>query len=252
MNTLFRYPSAKIVNLALLLCLLCLVSEQCFAQTDSTWRFQKRGQAHVHYRKFAFPPKALLIQLRSEKRRIDYFENRNDLTNAQRVKKDAAEVRTVMTNDFRDHFTFCPVYYFIDTNAELVRQQKFDGVLLDAFGKPADKAVISPGDTQYYIVYYGYPENEKTESPVTREATYKYGSGDVMDKGLIFLDYRYQQRDYYFIVTNLREYFMRYLDPNYEFYSRKFDMEYRPMAKRYNADLATKFNGKPKANTSED
>jgi hypothetical protein len=82
------------------------------------------SENNIHEHKFEFRPKALLVQLRSEQSRIQYFETQNDQQNKEQVTKEDAKVRRVMINDFKDHFTFCPVYYFIDTNAKLIKEQK--------------------------------------------------------------------------------------------------------------------------------
>ncbi len=205
----------------------------------------------VHRRKLEFPPKALLVQLRSEQSRIKYFESHYDNTDAERVRNEAAKIRSAMIHDFRDHFSFCPVYYYIDTNAQLIKEQKFNGVLFNADGITAKNIVISPGDTDYFIVYYGYPENENTELYVMPGAGYKYGSGNVMGRGLIFLNYKYEQRDYYYIIHNFRSLFYRYLNHDYEFYSKKFDMEYRPKAKNYNDALYEYYGAENKNDAAE-
>ncbi len=230
-------PAIKpVFSIAVFLC----VINACFAQ-DTSRNGEIVSTNDVHRRKTEFPPKAILVQLRSEQSRIQYFTSRHDQKRTEQVIKDAETVRKVMTNDFKDRFTFCPVYFFIDTNAKLVTAQKFDGVLFNADGSPAKSLAISQGDTDYFIVYYGYPENEKTELKVMPGATYKYGSGNVMGKGLMFLNYNYEQRDYYYVIHNFRPLLYRFLNHNYEYYSKKFDMEYRPFAVRYNEDLLREF-----------
>jgi hypothetical protein len=46
-------------------------------------------------------------------------------------------------------------------------------VLFDADGAKLQNIVVSPRDTDYFIIYYGYPENQKTELKVPN-ATYEY------------------------------------------------------------------------------
>ena len=58
-----------------------------------------------------------------------------------------------------------------------------------------------------------------------------------MGKGFIFLNYKYEQRDYYYILHSANT----QAKPHYEYYSKKFDMEYCPRAEHYNRNLLMQY-----------
>ena len=193
-----------------------------------------------HWKKTGMRPKAILVQLRSEQSRIEFFTEKKQLREANRVKREAAIIRKVVKNDFEENFSFCPVYYFIDTNLEMIKKQQFEGVLFTADGLPMKRNILHPGDTNYFIVCYGYPE-EQMELDAMREEYPDISSSEVMGKGLIFLNYKYRQVDFY--------YHFGYSDlfnppnPRYAYISMEYDMEYFPFAGKYEQDLEETFNG---------
>lgn len=191
----------------------------------------------VHRAKLKYQPKVVLVQLRSENRKIEYVTKHNPNL-LPRIKKEAAKIREVTINDFKDRFTFCPVYYFIDTNADLIKERKFAGVLLDTAGKPVSNPIRNPLDTNYVIVYYGYP-NHSLPAPGTPAYNHENAPKDAMGKGLIILDYKYRQIDYYYRL----EYWLLFSPPNrkYGFNSKKYDMDYFPFARWYNRALMVNF-----------
>ncbi len=219
-----------------------LISNVSFAQYNSgVGNLIPTLKGH-HWRKTALKPKVLLVQLRSEKSRIDYFEKNKKPYKAKKVKREASIIWKVMKNDFEENFSFCPVYYFIDTNAELVKKQLFDGVLFTAEGIPMSRNIVSPGDTDYFIVYYGYPEEQMDLDAMPEEYnTLDMGNGEVMGKGLIFLNYKYRQVDFYYRFA----YYDLFVSPDhrYSYKSAEFDMEYYPFAAEYEESLQEKYNG---------
>lgn len=227
-------------NIAVMLILLVSITNTCLGQEEKHHERFVVANKEYHSHKTSFPPKAILVQLRSEQRRVQYFLSSRQFYEARQIKKDASIVSKVMKNDFEDHFTFCPVYYFMDTNAHLVKKQHFEGTLFTAEGLPISHCVIHPGDTNYYIVYYGYPE-EQMQVDATTNMDFNIGNGEVMGKGLIFLNYNYRQKDFYYRFG----YFDLFhkLNPRYEYRSAKYDIDYFPFAAEYQQDLDEAFNG---------
>jgi hypothetical protein len=177
--------------------------------------------------KLKFPPKALLVQLSTESRKIANCLSVGDTNTANRIRKEAWQIRKVTANDFSSNFSFCPVYYFLDTNAEKIKNQYFDGVLLNSDGSLAHDIVLQPGDSNYFIIYYGHPNNQGYD-----------GAWTGMSNGLIFLNYQYNQVDY-FHVFRYASIFRRQSEDFYE--SKKYDMEYYPFAALYDNLLNKKF-----------
>ena len=102
-------------------------------------------------------PKAVLVQLRSEHNRMEYLVKTRSYKDLEKLKVDAVNVQRAMINDFQDHFTNCPVYYYMDTNAPLIQKKIFDGILLNADLTPAKNLPISNAGSDYLVAYYGYP-----------------------------------------------------------------------------------------------
>ncbi|MBS1780590.1 MAG: hypothetical protein JST70_14770 [Bacteroidetes bacterium] len=98
-------------------------------------------------------PKFVLVQLPTESRKINWFSKGSNKTLVASIKNDAAHVREAMISDFSDHFDAVPVYYYIDTNATLIKEGKFNGILLDKNMKAVTNAssMVQP----YQIIIYG-------------------------------------------------------------------------------------------------
>jgi len=201
-----------------------------------------QGEKMNHNQKLEFPPKALLVMLHTEKNRIKYFKDKGQTALANLVLKDAEHLANITINDFSSHFDFCPVFFFLDTALDAIKNQQFSGNLINSDGSLVASSIINPGDTNYFIVYYGNPENNKTSLWAGNDAEYRYGSGNVTGKGLIFMNHHFVQKDFYAVIVNFRPYLYKLIDPNYEYYSKKFDMEYRPLAARYNKELHAKYS----------
>ncbi len=102
-------------------------------------------------------PKAILVQLRSEHNRIAALAEAHRNRELEMVKEDASRIMQKEIADFKDHITYCPVYFYIDTNLYLVKNRKFSGVLFNADSTPASNTGLNDTSKDYLIVYYGYP-----------------------------------------------------------------------------------------------
>ena len=172
-------------------------------------------------------PKAVLVQLRSEKRKIDYFKKAGDGKEVEQVEKDVQGVNDAMVSDFRDNFNLCPYYFFVDTNIELIKEKKFDGVLLASDMKPATNLVVNEKSKDYYIIYYGQPEQE------TIGQNGEMASRTLFGAGLVVTDYTYTQlhRPVFFYVYNNRGYYgFHSKKGKYSYSSKKYNIEYYPLA----------------------
>jgi hypothetical protein len=229
----------KTIIVCIVLLLAVLSNRSCYAQFNSMGGSLIPAHKGHHWRKTAFKPKVLLVQLRSEKSKIDYLTQHKQFREANKVRKEASIVRKVMKNDFEENFSFCPVYYFIDTNSDQVKKQEFDNVLFTADGLPMKNNILYPGDTNYFIVYYGYPEDQMEIDANPDEYDY-VGNGEVMGRGLIFLSYKYQQVDFYYRFAYWD--IFKKPNPRYSYRSADYDMEYFPFAGDYEKDLQDVYN----------
>jgi hypothetical protein len=171
-----------------------------------------------------YAQKAVLVKIASQKSRIEYFEKKGDTKNAKALRNDAIGIRKVTIADFQDHFTFCKVYYFIDTNLQKVLDLKFDGILLDKDLKPTDPVIVN-GETDFLIVYYGTPD----DAYVNQIDSTSYLSIRYPNDGLVVLGHdlkRVKGLDH-FIFYNYP--FRRKMKP-YFYTSKHFTLDYKPMA----------------------
>lgn len=135
-------------------------------------------------------PKIILVQLFTYQRRIEHFNKLHQPEKAKQAKTDADSVIKKMVMDFSDNFSYCPVYYFIDTNAKLIREKKFKGIILDKNLQPVD---IDPGK-EYQIVLFGFPVDMISDVQTGNDDYYDtdYVIGDSKQK-LVVLDGNYKK-----------------------------------------------------------
>ena len=194
-------------------------------------------------------PKAVLVMLSTENRRIEFFKSMHDRSYLKAVIRDAEEIRTVTMNDFTDNFKACPVYFFMDTLQNEILAKHFAHNIF-SFSKQKGvqfSDIALPQDL--IIVYYGRPVASKEVvepnapflAPHTSEELKLKDTGlkqdlygfDPQCNGLIICDDSLQQLDFVchlvyrklLHITGIRK-----EDPKYNYVSKKFDMQYYSMA----------------------
>src|SRR5579872_5967407 len=139
-------------------------------------------------------PSAVLVQLRSEHNRIEALKKARMYKELAEVEQDAKEVQSRMIMDFQVNFKYCPVYYFMDTDADLIKEKIFDGILKNADGSPAKNLVIDKSSDNYVIVFYGYSvDDARGNFMVADSAKYPVNSGEPAGKGLVINNDKFQQ-----------------------------------------------------------
>ena len=182
-----------------------------------------------------YRPFVVLVQLRSEHNRIAAMTRDRRYKQLEEVIHDAIAVRTAMINDFKDRFDDCPVYFYMDTNAYLVKEKKFAGILLDTNLDPIKNIIIDSTSNDYLIAYYGYPvEQSRLTNVVTDESKYSVGEETPMGKGLVILDDKYRQVNYFYKLGYDALFIKRKVNHKYYFFSKNFDMEYYTFAGLFN------------------
>lgn len=160
----------------------------------------------------------ILVELKTETNRINYYKNTNP-AEVPVIEKDAARVRELTILDFKRHFNKYPVYYFIDTNLNDVIQKKFQQSVLDSNMQP----VNLPGSSHFKIVYYGYPQND---SGAGSAKDFAYDNTERAGKGLVIMTEDFKYYDY-IMGHGVSD------DPRiakYCFSAKKYDIEYAPLA----------------------
>lgn len=211
----------QLIGLVVLLSLACPVEAKA-----QEMKWETRGY---------YKPKAILVELRSQQKRIDYLEKSNRRNEVEQLAKDIDGANRAMINDFKDHFRFCPVYFIIDTNVDKIVAKRYSGVLLNSDMQPVDAEVMNKVGDDFFIVYFGMPMREKegrhTEQELPRS---QYGQGLVLNdhKGKQLLSpfqfYYYSNRRYYGVGSANRQY-------NYG--SKKYNIEYYELAADLSAGL---------------
>lgn len=127
---------------------ICLASP-AIAQSKRPTLRQLKLEAKKH------PPKAILVEIFTRKRLIEYYTNSKQTKKLEALKQDIEGVKKAMVADFASHYNYTPVYFFYDTDADAIRDKKFEGVLLDKDLNPVKNIVLTSADTAYFIVYFG-------------------------------------------------------------------------------------------------
>ncbi|MBX2907013.1 MAG: hypothetical protein KF744_13295 [Taibaiella sp.] len=152
----------------------------------------------------------------------------NDEAAMAQLDKDLHGVFRAIRNDFRDHFTAYPVYFFIDTNLASVQHNHLDGVLINADDEVQRHNPIK--GKEFQIVYYGYPKAR------IRRTGYLRSEGDDADfdthfgKVWVVCDRDMNQVSYSKPRPILSPQADAIGDARYKYTSPKYNIEYRASA----------------------
>ena len=169
------------------------------------------------------PPPFLLVQLSTGSNKIDYLTRQGNVEALEIATKDIDNIIQRMVLDFNENFSFCPVYYFYDTNLHYVLEKKFEGILLDNDLNRLNTLNLPEHDSNYFIVQYG-----------RRNSNEEWNSNTlvVYDWQLKPLPYPVPETFYVRFYTRTNG------DPKkYTYNSSKFELRYTPMAGAYHATL---------------
>jgi hypothetical protein len=189
-------------------------------------------------------PSAILVQLNSEHNRIEALTRSRQYKKLEEVKQDAAEVIKRFKLDFHDHFNYCTVYYYMDTNIALIKKKMFDGILMDSDGLMVKKPVINSKNEDYFIAFYGYPVSQPSNSEIqTDTSLYQYDPQQPFGRGLVILNDKFLQVTYYYKL-GLDEIGLgkNKSIKKYSYRSRNFEIEYYPFAYLFNKNLKERSN----------
>jgi hypothetical protein len=188
---------------------------------------QSNAQGQIIRRRHAVgdekPPKAILVELSTFQNKIKFLQQKGNTGGVVAVGTAAKKVDDAMMLDFANNFESCPVYFFLDTNAQKVREKKFKNVLMSADGRFVGDTTL----VQYNIVYYGYPVPNDNNPAV---------------KGLVVLDSAFDQMQApYPYFTPTLKYSTLGGSAQYVYETDKYGIEYYPGAKKLSAALLRYF-----------
>jgi hypothetical protein len=182
-------------------------------------------------------PKFVLVQLSSEKNRIEALAKNKRYSELEIVKKDAKGTKDATITDFKRHFDRYPVYFYIDTNINAIKARQFSGVLFDTAGNAIGNRLINENSQDYLIVYYGLPTTQPRSSTVV-DASDEYSKlGEPNGKGLIICNYLFQQVMYFYKLGSSDLGLDKNKYKGCYYFSKKFDIEYFPLAQRFNKSV---------------
>jgi hypothetical protein len=180
-------------------------------------------------------PHYVLVQINSEKNRIDALQKAHRYADVEEVKKDAIGVKKAMMKDFSDHFSYCPVFYYVDTNIELIKSRQFEGILFDTAGRTITNLPIGPTSKDYLIVYYGLPTTQPHKVKVVKDSITEYSQVGVPSGiGLIICNYKLQQLRYIYKLGLAFVMLDKKKKKGYYYVSKHFNIEYFPLAADFN------------------
>lgn len=175
--------------------------------------------------------RAVLVMLRTERKKIQYYRNSGKGDKANRLRDEMVKVNRATINDFSAHFDRWPVYYFVDSNLSDVRQGKLDGHILDKNLQPLTIPPVNFADNNYIIVYYGKPPADVGVQLKDGDKKPVYTEGYHPGNGLVVLGpsfERMKNTPLFFIYTARVR---KDREKLYNYISDEFDVEYREYAK---------------------
>jgi len=201
-----------------------------------------------HARASEVKPKAVLVQLPTQTNRMDYLMKKNNHKKIAQLKTDRDNVIKKMAADFNDHFEFCTYYFFYDTNTNNIKERKFNGNLLNGNLQPATKLVLSPDDTDYIVVYYGYVADDKNTFKTKRGQIETTKFSNSTHPTLLGMDWHFNllpdPMPYKpMLPMNKKKQKPQITTRNNGYQSKYFDIQYTPLASSYSRTLARFYNG---------
>jgi hypothetical protein len=142
------------------------------------------------------PPAVILFMLHISTNTIESLQKKGLTDEVRSVMQADSEINRSIVRDFEKVFTFCPVYFFYDTQLHFVKRKQWDGVhFFDYEHFKSNKKIEVSGFGDYLIAEVNYPP--ATEYPTIDslgkihypEYTVDYANG--RDYGVICYDENY-------------------------------------------------------------
>lgn len=178
-------------------------------------------------------PEILLVQLSTEQNRRTMLHRSTNPKLLEQLNRDMSTIYRVIRNDFRDHFTFCPVYYFLDTDLVAVRAGHYTNVILDSAGHTVHPSVLDGKNV--LIAVYGYAHHQMPPIGHIRDKDGAHSFDTRKGRRWVVYDTNMDQVAYTPVQTTTRgDKWRPGADKRWYYRSPRFDIEYHPCA----ADLA--------------
>jgi hypothetical protein len=178
------------------------------------------------------PPKVILVMLSTETNRENALLKAGRTKDLEILKHDREMIQKLTKADFKEHFNYCPAYFFYDTDLEAVKKKQFDGVLFGADSGMAPADAVT--DTNFLIVYYGFPtwQTGRNSMEITTQGTV---GGKPNGWGFVLNNHEMKQVGYIYWLRTI--FLSRAYLKAFGYESDKFDIEYMPLAEDLNSKL---------------
>jgi len=173
-------------------------------------------------------PEVILVQLSTGQNMREALVKQGRTAEAAQFNKEISAVYRVIRNDFRDHFHFCPVYYFMDTNLELVRSHRLDGILIGPDGNVVKADVVQ--GKELLIAYYGYAVARVPHVGHLHDSTDNTTFDTRTGRAWVLCDDKMQQVAYSGKGSHFNKQAEYFKEKEYSYRSRDFDIAYKPIA----------------------
>ena len=160
--------------------------------------------------------KFLLVELKSEQNKLDYFKTHKNPSEFKRLSDDIIAQNQATIIDYTDHFSFCPVYFYMDTDRAKIKNARFNGILFKSGYKLIPDNTITPNETQFMVAKYGHTDDSLSIYQNTM--------------GLVLYNHLLVQLQF---IKKIRG----KVPAQYSFTSKKYNIEYRPFATQLNNSL---------------
>lgn len=119
----------------------------CFAYTQS------RSQNAKYYK-----PNAIFFKLNESTSQMEAHRRRGDDDKAESLKRIDKASHTSIINDFKTHFTYCPIYFFYDKDLQSILNRDWDSVVVydTSFNRSGKKIKVN-NVGNFFIAEINYP-----------------------------------------------------------------------------------------------
>lgn len=147
-----------------LLLICCLINSICFTQ-NATFKGNSEYQHKMHEKaKFDIENLkngVLLVRLHGRSEEIKYLRNHNKQKRANKIEKKTHKKNLCIIEAFRQHYSFCPVYFFEDTFSTQIFKGDFSNVKFYNDSMKIDPS-IRINTANYFIAEHGVTEGDTT------------------------------------------------------------------------------------------
>lgn len=183
----------------------------------------------------SYKPKAILIKLNTKTKAITHLKEKGLIAKADLLKIENDTLNARLIRDWKDHFDYCPVYFFADTNLNEVLEGRLSEVVYDAAWQTIPENQVQQIDAQFYIAYMGSRAQDDYAAAEAAPGATELPVLNVMDA-------RMQPLSSYQLSSSMNGDLVSFLFPRrdeakYRFRSRYFKLDYFPVAAKYQKKL---------------